>query len=167
MSSYKIVLIGNFKEEYESTLGVEVHGLTFETNHGQVGLNVWDCSGKEENSGLRDGYYLKSQGVIFFSDFSTKRYPDMRFLKEYIKKNPSSPMVIVRSKNDLINSVSYDKISFYLGRQTGMLIKEYPTQRKHPFYYKEISTKTGQNLADLNLAILRSVTGLRDLEIKS
>jgi GTPase SAR1 family protein len=86
IKTYKVVLVGSTaagktflarklmniikidekaKERYIATLGVEVHPCLVETNHGTVQLNIWDCAGKEEFGGLRDGYYIKGNvGVV-------------------------------------------------------------------------------------------------------
>ena len=49
-------LTGEFERKYIATLGVEVHPMTFYTNHGNVKFNVWDTAGQEKLGGLRDGY---------------------------------------------------------------------------------------------------------------
>jgi GTP-binding nuclear protein Ran len=49
-------LTGEFEKKYIATLGVEVHPMTFYTNHGPIRLNVWDTAGQEKLGGLRDGY---------------------------------------------------------------------------------------------------------------
>lgn len=45
-----------------ATMGVEVHPLTFWTNHGPICFQVWDTAGQEKFGGLRDGYYIQVRG---------------------------------------------------------------------------------------------------------
>lgn len=49
-------ITGEFERRYIATVGVEVHPMTFHTNHGPICFNVWDTAGQEKLSGLRDGY---------------------------------------------------------------------------------------------------------------
>ena len=49
-------ITGEFERRYIATVGVEVHPMTFYTNHGPIRFNVWDTAGQEKLSGLRDGY---------------------------------------------------------------------------------------------------------------
>ena len=67
---YKLILVGNggvgktayikrirtgeFEEKYFTTIGAEVHPISFETNYGKLIFNVWDCSGQEQFSVLKD-----------------------------------------------------------------------------------------------------------------
>jgi GTP-binding nuclear protein Ran len=38
-------LTGEFEKKYIATLGVEVHPMSFVTNHGKIVFNVWDTAG--------------------------------------------------------------------------------------------------------------------------
>ena len=48
-----------------ATLGVEVHPLRFHTNRGEIIFNVWDTAGQEKFGGLRDGYYIQGNLILF------------------------------------------------------------------------------------------------------
>ncbi|XP_044437051.1 ras-related protein Rab-12 isoform X3 [Triticum aestivum] len=47
---------GEFEKKYESTIGVEVRPLDFQTSHGKIRFYCWDTAGQEKFGGLRDGY---------------------------------------------------------------------------------------------------------------
>lgn len=74
---YKIVLVGpahfgkstfihtlgtlhSTHNRYKPTMGTEIHPIKCR----DVDLNIWDCGGKFE--GLRDGYYMNSDGAIIY-----------------------------------------------------------------------------------------------------
>jgi GTPase SAR1 family protein len=79
MNTKKVVLVGNsssgktltcYKLRHHSlpsknlpvTLGVEVHPFT---THNYI-YKLWDCAGKQEFGGLRDGYYLQGNIALIF-----------------------------------------------------------------------------------------------------
>jgi GTPase SAR1 family protein len=86
---------------YIPTLGVEVHPLVVNTNHGRMRLNVWDCAGLERYGGLRDGYYIQADGAMVFSanphpiDEYRKWCSDLRRTLE------DRPMLCVHTKCDM------------------------------------------------------------------
>ena len=49
-----------FRELIPSTIGVEVNHCMFAGDE----VKVWDCAGKEELGGLRDGYYIGATGAV-------------------------------------------------------------------------------------------------------
>lgn len=63
-------LTGEFEAKHVCTLGVEVHPLKFRTNYGEVTLNVWDVAGNKKYVGLKEGYFVGSQGAIVMGDAS-------------------------------------------------------------------------------------------------
>jgi len=48
---------------YIPTVGAEVYKYT--NNHGTT-FDIWDCAGKDENSGLRDGYFVDAEICVVF-----------------------------------------------------------------------------------------------------
>ena len=47
-----------------ATLGVDVHPLIFQTDHGPIVFDVWDTAGQEKFGGLRDGYYIQGKVCV-------------------------------------------------------------------------------------------------------
>ena len=62
------LLTNEIPEEHIATLGVEV----FPVSKNNKIFNLWDCAGLEKFGGLRDGYWLKSDGAIIFSSSGNK-----------------------------------------------------------------------------------------------
>ena len=131
---YKIVLIGNggsgkttflhrlltgeYQKKYIPTLGVEVHPLHLNTNYGPITLNIWDTAGREEYGGLRDGYYLQSDGELSFGDLTLPNFsfpndidgvinPNL-WEKDFIKMVGKRPIVRVASKVDTLSQPKID-----------------------------------------------------------
>lgn len=69
----KKLLTGEFEKKYVPTLGVDVFSLKLDTNCGDVTFNVWDCAGQEKYGGLRDGYYINSDGCILMFDYTSSQ----------------------------------------------------------------------------------------------
>lgn len=61
-----------FERMYIPTTGVEVHPLYFDTDHGRIRLNIWDCAGQVKYSGLIEGYFVNSDGAILMYDSSSR-----------------------------------------------------------------------------------------------
>jgi GTPase SAR1 family protein len=90
---------GEFSKKYITTLGCEIHLLTFQTTKGQIVLEVWDLAGYPKFRGLGCGYYQGVQGMVLFCD------PDQPVSVETIKEVKEAfvgvPTVICMSKADL------------------------------------------------------------------
>lgn len=97
------LLAGSFRNIYHPTMGVEVHTLTFHTNYGPVKFNVWDCAGQKKLSGLRDGYYMGSQGaLIMFAVDSRPTYKEVpTWYRDINRVCGTIPTVICANKVDL------------------------------------------------------------------
>ena len=104
----KRLLTGDFESQHIPTIGVEVHPLSFnvksKSRAGKITFNVWDCAGKEELGGLRDGYYMQSNGAILMFDSRDRQ----SFLElEGIYQNfrtvcPNAPVVVCITKADML-----------------------------------------------------------------
>jgi len=158
MNTYKVALIGDggvgkssfvvqhlhsrFESRYFSTICVEVHSLSFQTNRGRFELNVWDCAGQEKLGGLRDGYYLGSDIALIFCDYTNKKsYKNLRHWTTNFKRMcPGKPIIYVANKNE--------------GEQ----------KFSDPLLVP-ISTKTGYNINEPILQVLRTLTGDTGIEL--
>ena len=93
---------GEYTNPYMQTMGVEVAPLPFNTNKGPVVLNIWDCAGREEFFGLKDGYYIGAQGAIIMFDVTSKSsYKNVRkWYKELFELENKIPIVLCGNKVD-------------------------------------------------------------------
>ena len=123
-------LTGEFEKKYIATLGVEVHPMTFTTNHGQITFNVWDTAGQEKNGGLRDGYYIGSHCAIIMFDVTSRiTYSNVpKWHKDLTRVCENVPVVLVGNKVDVKDrKVKAQQITFH---------------RKKNLQYYDISAKS-------------------------
>ncbi|MHB1952676.1 MAG: GTP-binding protein [Sulfobacillus sp.] len=119
MTEFKVVLIGesgvgktsfvhrflsgDFLKAHVPTIGVKFNPVSFDTNHGKVTFNVWDCAGAEMYRGLRDGYYIGANAAIVMFDI-TKRDSFARVsghVREFLRMAPGAPIVVCGNKVDV------------------------------------------------------------------
>lgn len=75
-------------EKHSPTLGVEVHPYILD---GAV-ISIWDCAGKEEFGGLRDGYYIAADGaVVFAQNFKSAG----KWIRAFKRVVGNAPIVII------------------------------------------------------------------------
>ncbi len=158
-NKYKIVIIGDggvgkttfvkkhktgeFERRYIASLGVTVHPLTFQTNHGEMTLDIWDCAGQSKFRGLVDGIYKDAHGAIVMCDL-TSRYTFNRISfwgYDYVRMAPNTPIVLVANKSDM-------PPLYEVERGEGKFI---------------ISCKNNDNISAPLLYLLRKLSGHEDL----
>jgi GTP-binding nuclear protein Ran len=119
LQKYKIVLVGNagvgkssfinyhldnvFNEKYIPTYGADIYSICFDTNYGKIVFDIWDIAGQELFSGLCDGYYAETHGIIGL--FDTTSRISLRYINKWVTdvKNISGeiPTVICGTKCDI------------------------------------------------------------------
>lgn len=93
----------DFENEYVATLGVEVHPISYNCSDGSwVKFNIWDCAGVEEYGGLRDGYYICSQGAIAMCDLTRRETCDnvATWHRDVLRLCENIPVVVCGNKTD-------------------------------------------------------------------
>ena len=119
MNTFKIVIIGDggvgkttyinrlltdeFEKKYVATLGVEVDPLRFNTSHGDICFNMWDCAGQEKFGGLRDGYFKEADAAIIMCDVtSSNTFINMgKWATLFANVCPNKPIIICANKVDI------------------------------------------------------------------
>lgn len=146
-------LTGQFEKKYVATLGVEVHPLRFNTNHGSKILNIWDCAGQEKFGGLRCGYYVQSEGLIVMFDLTSKvTFENVEKWINSYGRIAGGPIVLCGTKCDLENKEVTNEMIL-------TLISKYRIK------YYEISSKTNYNFEKPFLELLKDLCS-RDLYFK-
>ena len=141
-------LTGEFKKNYEPTLGVDVHPLFFNTNYGRIIFDVWDV-GQE---GLLDGYFTQANGTILFFDVhNIDSYKNLeKWYNDTKRVTGDVPVVVCGNKTDLKGRVVRPKqITFH---------------RRHNAMYYDISARSNYNYEKPFLHLARQLTGHLDLE---
>ena len=145
---------GEFEKKYAATLGVEVHPLDFCTNYGVVRFECWDTAGQERFYGLKDGYYILSDGAIVMFDVTNRQsyknaktwYNDVTKMKGLA----NIPIILCGNKVDIVK------------RQ--VLPKQINLHREKGILYYDISAKSNFNFEKPFLALARKLTDHKDLQ---
>ena len=130
-------LLHTFEKKYVATLGVEVHPVRKEG----ACFNLWDCAGQEKFGGLRDGYYIQSQGAMFFFSLDSKEtlINLERWVRDFKRICGDVPVVFVGTKTDRAD---------ILEEEVREILGDVP--------FVEVSNKTGENI-DEPLRILKGL----------
>jgi len=163
-TSFKVILVGEggvgksvylrrlltseFRKKYIATLGVEVHPIKLNTNYGEISLKIWDCAGQEKFGGLRDGYYIKSDAVIYMYDSTSKiTLKNLhRWIVDVNRICGNIPYALCASKDDITNTT-----------------KVGPLPEIDTF---NISTKECIGLYEPLVDLMKQLTGHDDLQLK-
>jgi GTP-binding nuclear protein Ran len=161
MSTFKVLLVGNggvgkttllkrhktgeFEKKYVATVGVEVHPLKFYTNNGSVCFNMWDCAGQEKFGGLRDGYYIGADAVIFMFDLTRKNtFNNLgTWIRDVKRVCENIPCVVVGNKCDVLDRIKEEELAMAL-QGSGLI-------------YYSISTKSNYNFEKPFLYLARTL----------
>jgi len=142
---------GEFIKDYVATMGVQVTNLQFWTSQGPVIFNCWDCAGREDFAGIRDGYLIQAQAaVLFFSVTDRRTYRSIQtFFADIRRVCGEVPIVMCGNKVDIKDrKVKASNINFH---------------RKNNLQYFDVSARSKYNFEKPFLYLLRRL--LRDSEI--
>merc|ERR1712185_557094 len=139
---------GEFEKKFEPTIGVEVHPLTFWTDHGPIIYDCWDTAGQEKFGGLRDGYYINGQAAIIMFDVTSRvSYKNVQIWhRDLTRVCDDIPIVLCGNKVDVKDrKVTPKQISFQ--------------RKKANIQYYDISAKSNYNFEKPFLWITKKLTG--------
>ena len=106
----------------------------------EIYIDVWDCAGKKELSGLGEAYYIQADAAILFADnTNSKSYESLdKWAKSFKSVFPNAKIVIVGNKYDRATSDNR-KYKNYIKMMTGKKPGYFPK-------YFDISNKTRYNI---------------------
>ena len=131
---------GEFREEYQLTIGVEFGSNNLVINNNIYRIQIWDTAGQENFRSITRSYYKNSACALIVYDIT--RRLSFESLSDWIEdcKN-SSPktvvMVLVGNKCDLAQNREVNEEE---GREFA---------EKHGMLFFETSAKTGQNVEEV------------------
>ena len=131
---------GEFREEYQLTIGVEFGSNNLVINNNIYRIQIWDTAGQENFRSITRSYYKNSACALIVYDIT--RRESFVSLSDWIEdcKN-SSPktvvMVLVGNKCDLSQNREVNEEE---GREFA---------EKHGMLFFETSAKTGQNVEEV------------------
>jgi GTP-binding nuclear protein Ran len=142
---------GDFQRQYVPTIGVTVYPLKFSTNYGVIQFNVWDTAGQEKYGGLRDGYYIQSNGgMIMFDVTSRITYKNVpNWHRDLVRVCENIPIVLCGNKIDV--------------KDRKVKAKNVVFHRKKNLAFYEISAKSNYQFEKPWVFLARKLTGRSDL----
>eukprot|EP01029_Cantina_marsupialis_P031878 TRINITY_DN93287_c0_g1_i1.p1 TRINITY_DN93287_c0_g1~~TRINITY_DN93287_c0_g1_i1.p1 ORF type:complete len:213 (+),score=91.21 TRINITY_DN93287_c0_g1_i1:27-665(+) len=140
-------LTGEFRAKYVATQGAVVNPMKFHTSRGEILFNVWDTAGQESLAGLREAYYVLSNGAIIMFDVTSKislrNVPVWH--KDLVRVCQRIPMVLVGNKVDV--------------KDRSVLPRQITFHHKANLPYFEVSAKSNYNFEKPFLWLARELCG--------
>ena len=133
---------GQFKPEYQLTIGVEFGAKNISINNKTYRIQIWDTAGQENFRSITRAYYKNSACALVVYDISNRESFDNinTWIEDCKSQSPQTIfMVLVGNKNDL-----EDKRAVTI--EEG---KELAEKNKMMFF--ETSAKTGKNVDEIFL----------------
>ena len=135
---------GNFSPNYVPTTGVDIYTCHFNTNYGRIVFYCWDVAG---HGGLRNTYYINSDGAIIMFDVTSPlsyKNMDVWYNNVVSVTGKDIPIVVCGNKVDIPNKSEHTAF--------------------HDCQYYNISAKSNYNYEKPFLYLARQLTGKGDLE---
>ena len=130
---------GTFREEGQSTVGVEFKSFICPLDDQSVKLQIWDTAGQERFKSVSKAYFRNAVGAILVYDISNETSFEelINWLNDLQSLcNPNAYILLVGNKGDLENQ-----------RQVGVQqAKDFAEQ--HKLEYLETSALSGQNVTE-------------------
>ena len=128
---------GDFKTEYQLTIGVEFGAKNYDINNKKFRLQIWDTAGQENYRSITRAYYKNSACAILVYDISNRESFEniSNWIEDCLQQSPKTVfMVLVGNKSDL-NDIR--KVSFEEGKEMA---------KNNNMMFFETSAKTGENV---------------------
>eukprot|EP00826_Nyctotherus_ovalis_P034546 TRINITY_DN2890_c0_g1_i3.p1 TRINITY_DN2890_c0_g1~~TRINITY_DN2890_c0_g1_i3.p1 ORF type:complete len:218 (+),score=65.00 TRINITY_DN2890_c0_g1_i3:149-802(+) len=129
---------GEFKDEYEVTIGAEFSSLYFEILSKNVQLQVWDTAGMEKFRSIIKVFFNGSHAAFIVYDITRKETFDrvenwLNILQE--TTGPNTKVILVGNKKDC---EAERQVSYEMGKECA--------DRNNFLFFMETSTKTGEGV---------------------
>lgn len=105
--------IGEYKENYISTIGMDQATAFRDIDGKRVKLLIWDTAGQERFKSLTTSYYHSANGVVLAFDCTNfDSFKNIRFWHNEVRKlcREDVQIVLVSTKNDCISVVNKELI---------------------------------------------------------
>ena len=128
---------GDFKTEYQLTIGVEFGAKNLDINNKKFRLQIWDTAGQENYRSITRAYYKNSVCAILVYDISNRESFEhiSSWVEDCSAQSPKTVfMILVGNKSDLND---YRQVTFQEGQDMA---------KKNNMMFFETSAKTGENV---------------------
>ena len=131
---------GEFREEYQLTIGVEFGSNNLVINNSIYRIQIWDTAGQENFRSITRSYYKNSACALIVYDIT--RRVSFESLSDWIEdcKNSSPKTVVVVLVGNKCDLAQNREVNEEEGREFA---------EKHGMLFFETSAKTGQNVEEL------------------
>ena len=131
---------GQFKPEYQLTIGVEFGAKNISINNKTYRIQIWDTAGQENFRSITRAYYKNSACALVVYDISNRESFDNinTWIEDCKSQSPQTIfMVLVGNKNDLEDKRA---VTFEEGQELA---------EKNKMMFFETSAKTGKNVDEI------------------
>ena len=131
---------GQFKPEYQLTIGVEFGAKNIPINNKTYRIQIWDTAGQENFRSITRAYYKNSACALVVYDISNRESFDniSSWIEDCKSQSPQTIfMVLVGNKNDLEDKRA---VTFEEGQELA---------EKNKMMFFETSAKTGKNVDEI------------------
>jgi len=136
-----------FEETFLSTIGVDFKVREIDVEGKKVKLQIWDSAGQERFRNITSSYYRNCGGIIIVYDI-TKQDTFVKvteWIEEVRKYVPSSPLLLVGNKCDLVDKRQVSKEEAQdLAKRLGLV-------------FLETSAKTAENIDESFCAMAKQL----------
>ena len=127
-----------FRQEYKSTLGVNLLKKDIKLEEKGVSLQIWDLGGQESFKSLRKLYLEGADGAIVLFDLTNKKSFEKlgEWIKDFKDYRKNAPLILLGNKSDL-------KAQIVVSEEEGI---DYAKENEMEFL--KASAKTGENVEE-------------------
>ena len=128
---------GDFKSEYQLTIGVEFGAKNLDINNKKFRLQIWDTAGQENYRSITRAYYKNSVCAILVYDISNRESFEhiSSWIEDCMSQSPKTVfMILVGNKSDLDDN---RVVTFEEGQEMA---------KNNNLIFFETSAKTGKNV---------------------
>ena len=131
---------GQFKQEYQLTIGVEFGAKNIEINNKIYRIQIWDTAGQESFRSITRAYYKNSVCALIVYDISNRESFNniASWIEDCRNQSPKTIfIVLIGNKSDLDDK---RKVTFEEGQELA---------EKNNMMFFETSAKTGNNVEEI------------------
>lgn len=136
---------GRFSTDFKETLGVNLLKKEVVVDEQSVTANIWDLGGQDAYRALRKLYLEGANGALLVFDVtnpaSFRNLTD--WLESFQQVRENRPVLLIGNKIDLSRQVAREQVEQFL------------TTRPEKITYLETSAKTGENVEQAFVALVR------------
>lgn len=139
-----------FSEKYETTIGVKISKHSLNIDEQETQLLIWDIEGKDSFTQINARYLRGAAGIVLVADGTRPESINELFeIHALVREhNPSTPVVVMLNKKDLIEQWQISENQYELIKKMGWDVFE-------------SSAKTSENVEQAFLSLAKNMAANR------